>query len=255
MAKKSRPIIKLPFSKKREDPAEWAYDHRVGLFVVIIVYLLVAITFMSAKVFISQNEYYNTIVVDFQDNKPDPMEEIERKRIVDVFNYENVQNVVSNENALNEELKDNIGTNAKEIYDEADAVAGRIRANRENYNRSIGQQLDTSTEEDKGDEDKKTDVKVKGRVTVSFSFTNPVRTSQKLYIPAYRCEGGGEVTVIATLNRNGNVTSASVDKSISSSDRCLCEMAVEAAQKSRFNIDSSAPDRHRGTITYIFIPQ
>ena len=108
---------------------------------------------------------------------------------------------------------------------------------------------------DKDKEQVRQDAKVNGRVTVSFSFTDPVRTSERLVIPAYMCEGGGQVVVNATLNNNGEVTDASIDKEQSTPDACMQETAIKAARSSRFNLDRSAPSRHRGTITYIFIPQ
>lgn len=54
-----------------------------------------------------------------------------------------------------------------------------------------------------GEDSEHQDRKVKGRVTVSFSLTDPVRTSRYLAVPAYKCEGGGEVVVEITVNRGG----------------------------------------------------
>ena len=93
---------------------------------------------------------------------------------------------------------------------------------------------------------------MKGRVTVSFSLTDPVRTSRHLVVPAYQCEGGGDVEVAVTVDRSGQVTSAHV---AAGGDECMHETALRAARASLFNIDPSAPARQQGTITYIFIPQ
>ena len=92
----------------------------------------------------------------------------------------------------------------------------------------------------------------KGRVLVSYSL--PGRTDVYLHTPAYQCEGGGEVTVAITVNRNGKVTAASLKETTTSSN-CINETAVTAARNSRFNVDGSAADRQSGTITYIFVPQ
>ena len=102
------------------------------------------------------------------------------------------------------------------------------------------------------DGEERQDRKVKGRVTVSFSLTNPVRTSRWLEVPAYRCEGGGEVVVSITVNRAGEVTAARIEEG---GDDCMREAALRAANISTFNIDPAAPARHQGTITYTFIPQ
>ena len=65
----------------------------------------------------------------------------------------------------------------------------------------------------------------------------------------------GQLTVGRVLDRNGDVLSASVDKSRSASDNCMTEAALEVAMRSRFNVDPSAPGRHSGTVTYVFVPQ
>ena len=73
-----------------------------------------------------------------------------------------------------------------------------------------------------------------------------------LAVPAYKCEGGGEVVVEITVNRAGDVTNARV---VEGGDECMRSSALGSARRSRFNIDDSAPARQQGTITYIFIPQ
>lgn len=110
--------------------------------------------------------------------------------------------------------------------------------------------------EGNGNGNGKGDVNFSGRVTVSYKFENPVRNARgQLYAPAYRAEHSGTVEVTVTLDRNGSVKSAYV--STSSGIKSLDDEALRAAKHSRtvFNIDSSAPERHRGTITYVFIAQ
>ena len=113
-----------------------------------------------------------------------------------------------------------------------------MRANREAYEQGLAEERAIRERRGKEDGAERQDRKVKGRVTVSFSITDPVRTSRYLEVPAYLCEGG--------------VTHASV---ASGGDDCMRESALRAARNSLFNIDNSAPVRQTGTITYIFIPQ
>ena len=87
---------------------------------------------------------------------------------------------------------------------------------------------------------------------MSFSLTDPLRTSRRLEIPAYLCEGGGEVVVAVAVNRAGEVAQARVTEG---GDDCMREAALRAARASLFNIDPTAPVKHQGTITYLFIPQ
>ena len=76
-----------------------------------------------------------------------------------------------------------------------------------------------------------------------------------LSIPAYRCYGCGDVTVIITVDPQGNVVNAKVLDEISSSDSCLRSFAVRAARLSKFSASSSAPARQNGEILYRFIAQ
>ena len=127
-----------------------------------------------------------------------------------------------------------------------------MRANREAYEQGLAEERAIRERRGKEDGAERQDRKVKGRVTVSFSITDPVRTSRYLEVPAYLCEGGGDVVVEITVNRAGEVVNARVQ---SGGDECMRESALRAARVSRFNIDQSAPARQQGTITYIFIPQ
>ena len=94
-------------------------------------------------------------------------------------------------------------------------------------------------------------VKVQGNVTVSYDLAG--RTATYLHVPAYQCREGGTVIVGITVNRNGEVTGAEVEKA--SPGDCIAERAVQAARASTFNADAGAPDRQRGTITYVFVAQ
>ena len=88
-----------------------------------------------------------------------------------------------------------------------------------------------------------------------LSWSLDGRKASRLPIPAYRCMGSGEVTVIITVNNQGNVINAKVDEGLSSKDGCLQGYAVRAARLSRFSASQQAPARQMGTITYAFIAQ
>ena len=81
------------------------------------------------------------------------------------------------------------------------------------------------------------------------------RKATRLPVPAYRCYGAGEVTVIITVDNAGRVVNAKVDDGSSSADSCLRNHAVRAARSSMFNASQTAPARQMGTITYAFIAQ
>ena len=186
---------------------------------------------------------------------PRPPEEKEIRPI----DYGNVSNTASNENAeLNARLRDAAGSDARELYEDAEGLNDRMEANREAYEaglRRTQEMIENArrqpSSQDGGDAQS---TRRGGNVTASYSFANPVRHDQRLDIPAYRCLGGGQIVVSATLDQNGNVVSAEVERG-STDDPCLQREALASARASQFNMDTSAPTRHRGSITYIFIPQ
>jgi len=74
--------------------------------------------------------------------------------------------------------------------------------------------------------------------------------------PIYVCQGGGIVVVNITVNRFGEVISASINSAkTNTKDKCLQEAAKDAAFTSTFNEDIAAASKQTGTITYNFIGQ
>ena len=251
-----RQRLRLPFDNRREDPVNWIYDNRIGLCVTIIVYLLFAIIFVSAKIGASKRAVNETMYIDLgevelvSEELERLKEEVRQKSDID---WKSIRNLSSNENALDENLDDEKGTDVSELNAVAEAVEKERKANQEAYERGLREANAIGESRNTGDGDKeRKDSKRKGSVTVSFSFKNPVRYSRHLVKPAYRCEGGGEVIVSVVLNQRGEVISAVVT---SGGDECMRQTAVESARNSRFDINNSAPTKQQGTITYIFIPQ
>ena len=147
-------------------------------------------------------------------------------------------------------LKDDRGTDAEELYKEAERLAQELKN---------GQQLEDATEEtvelepQKKPEKKEEKKEYSGPSVVSYSLEG--RKSSTLKIPAYRCYGSGDVTVIITVDNSGRVVGAKVMEEISSDDSCLRSFAIRAARLSRFSASSTAPPRQTGEILYRFIAQ
>ena len=257
--RRRRNTLKLPFDNRSQDIGSWAYDHRVGLCVTIIIYLIIGIGFFASKIVIGRKASQQGMYIDLQELA---MLEKERDRLAEEvrranqnIDWSKIRNTSSNENALNENLADDRGTNTSSLNEDAEAVEQRMRANREAYERGLRDAKRAGERSDDNSDDSnlnKSDKKVKGSVTVSFSFDNPVRYSRHLVKPAYRCEGGGEVVVKVAIDRMGKVLYAYVE---SGGDECMRQTAVGAAKSSRFDHNNSAPAKQEGTITYIFIPQ
>ncbi|MDE6778214.1 MAG: energy transducer TonB [Alistipes sp.] len=250
--------LRLPFDNRREDAGEWAYDHRIGLCVTIIVYLLLGIAFVGSKITLGARSHTQGIYIDLhtaellEDERDRLQEEVRRNN--SAIDWKSIRNAQSNENALNENLADDRGTRTSELNAQASDVSADMQANREAYERGLAEAdaLGRRAADDGTAADEKLTDRKLSNVTVSFSLKDPVRYKRELAVPAYRCEGGGEVVVAITVDRGGRVVAASV---ASGGDECMREASVQAARASLFNIDESAPARQTGSITYIFIPQ
>lgn len=249
---------------RSESIGEWLYSHRIGLLVVIVVFLCssIALATMRYNVEVRPVEY----IVEFVEEEP-TMEEIEQlKRKRDMLQEEvnrrlaavqNVKNLQSNDASSEAGSMDQTSFDS-DMQQMMDKVAADMATNRGDYEngvreaKGIGSQgAGSGTGAGKGSGDKG---KFSGAVTVAYNFTDPVRHHRDLYVPAYRAKGGGVVIVDVWLNRNGEVTSARIN---SSTNPELNEQALAAARHKRtlFRIDGSAPASHRGTITYTFVAQ
>lgn len=251
-----RPRLHLPFEKRHTDPGEWAYDHRAGLCALLVAALMLAIAFVAGRIVIDTRPHAQTIYIDLEtlaqlEAERDRLERETKRRAADDADWRRIQNLVSNEQAREEGER---GSSGAAPTAEAQALEERMRANREAYEKGLAEEQAIRSAKRSEKAGTETDQRVRGRVTVSYSFAAPVRRHQagRLEVPAYRCEGGGEVVVAVTLNRAGDVTAARV---VSGGDACMRETALRAARDSQFNIDGGAPARQDGTITYIFVPQ
>ena len=254
----------LPFEHYRTDWAEWVFDHRWGLLVTVGAYLLLLGVLFTGRIVLKPAADRSAFYVDIQ-NLEQLIEEKERLEAevremqalqqMERDYYENIRNRVSNEEGrLNSGLRDAQGTDASDIYEEARALEASMRASREAYERGLQDAaniLENRTAA-RGGEESDTPQKVSGPVSISYSL--PGRYATDLFRPTYQCRGGGTITVNITVNRNGQVTAATVAAG-STSDACLQEFAVLAAQASRFNTDGTADNNQKGTITYQFVPQ
>lgn len=257
-----RPRLHLPFENRREDAGEWAYDHRIGLCVTLIAYLLLAIVFVGSKIIVGGRAAETTVYIDLNtlvdlEEERDRLERLARERQAseqEDFDWERVKNVTSNDNMLNENLKTDRGSQASALNADAAAAAERMRANREEYERGLAEAeaIRNPGREGDGSDAQREDRKVSGYVTVRLDVKNPVRKERHLVKPAYQCEDGGEVVVEIEVRPDGRITSARV---LSGGDEYMREVALRAARNSTLDINPQAPERQKGTITYIFIPQ
>ncbi len=93
----------------------------------------------------------------------------------------------------------------------------------------------------------------KDNTTVSYFLEN--RWHSYIYIPTYKCQGGGTVIIDIVINQTGKVISAVIAENKSTRDECLREEAYRSATTARFNSDPKSPAKQLGTITYVFLSQ
>ena len=147
-------------------------------------------------------------------------------------------------------LKDDRFKNPNQVYDEARELQRKLDASRAAAQREQGADEDAVSQDNLPDSDAP---QYKGPSVISYSLDG--RKAVSLPVPAYKCQGGGDVSVQIQVNRKGYVVSAAVIESVSSSDECLIRSAVAAAKRSRFRASSSAAEKQVGEIVYRFIAQ
>ena len=233
-------------------------DQKAGLYITAIVHLAVIIVLLVAQIGY-QIKRENTFVLDF--TKQEEKEKVEREEELRQSAAEKLEPLIAaaagipiRNIAVNRspgQLKDDRNTDAEKLYRDAERLAKDLKdgQNRQENPDDYANVPDPVRNEERN-QPKKT---YSGPSVLSWSLEG--RKASHLPIPAYRCMGFGQVTVIITVNNNGQVINAKVDEGASSSDSCLRNFAIRAARLSRFNISQTAPSRQMGTITYAFIAQ
>jgi hypothetical protein len=93
-----------------------------------------------------------------------------------------------------------------------------------------------------------------GPTTITYDL--PGRRHLRIPVPVYKCPGGGTAEVSIAVNRQGQVVSADIKaKAGTFNEKCIFDMALEAALESRFDQNPGAPPVQNGTITFYFQEQ
>ena len=237
-------------------------EDKAGLYITVIVHLAVIIVLLAGRIGASLGRE-NSFVIDFsreealerrmleekrQEEEAAWDEEISRKleEMIAGNDASQYRNVAVNRSAL----KDDRGTDTDQLYKDAERLAKDLRDGVE-ADEPDDNYVEVNNKSTKPSEKKQAEYS--GPSVVSYTLDG--RKASSLPIPAYRCYGGGMVTVIITVDNSGRVVNAKVQEGVSSTDRCLREFAVRAARMSRFSSDPKAPPRQTGDIVYMFIAQ
>lgn len=233
-------------------------EDRAGLYITVIVHLAVIIVLLASQLSISLQKE-NSFVLDF--SKQETLEQLQKElafkeevsRRLDEIIASNggsvpIRNVAVDRGAL----KDDRGTDAEQLYKDAEKLQEALD-NTFNREESPEEYVPLPDRNDSGSKKEEKKEVYSGPSVVSYSLDG--RKASRLPIPAYRCMGSGEVTVIITVDNGGNVVLAKIDENISSDDTCLRNFAIRAARSAKFSASPTAPARQVGNIVYAFIAQ
>lgn len=233
-------------------------ENKAGLYITIIFHLVVIIILLAYQID-SNVRREESFVLDFT-----KQEEIERKEKETAFKEDiskridemlaaaslsrsEIKNIAVDAGSP---LKDDRNTDAEQLYKDAERLANELKNGQNSLEDAREETVELPSQNHNKEEKQK---EYSGPSVVSYNLDG--RKASHLKIPAYRCYGCGDVTVIITVDPRGTVVNAKVLDEISSSDPCLRNFAVRAARLSRFSASPSAPARQTGEILYRFIAQ
>jgi len=232
-------------------------EDRAGLYITVIVHLTVIIILLASQLSMTLRKE-ESFLLDF--SKQETIEKLEKelalkeeisRRLDELISAQGsvpVRNVVVDRGAL----KDDRGTDAEQLYKDAERLQEALN-NTFNREESPEDYVPITPPQSEGQTKKEQKEVYSGPSVVSYSLDG--RKASRLPIPAYRCMGSGQVTVIITVDNAGNVLIAKIDDNISSDDTCLRNFAIRAARSAKFSASPTAPARQVGNIVYAFIAQ
>jgi hypothetical protein len=235
-------------------------EDKIGIYITVIVHLTVIIILLVTQIGLSLKKE-DGFVLDFsgqkrqtelQENKDKKVFEEEIGKKIDYLlsagqPASHVKNIAVNRG----ELKDDRNTDAKKLYKDAEQLEKDLKEGADV--KDEGNDDDGTVNIDSSNKPEDKAESYKGPSVVSYMLEG--RKASHLSIPAYKCLGGGEVTVIIGVDNSGKVIYAKVSDDVSSDDGCLRNFAVRAARMSRFTVSATAPARQMGNIVYSFIAQ
>lgn len=221
-----------------------------GILGTIAFHLLILVAFLFLKLGKVKTEHRDAILIEFTEEEYKPIEQIIEENKPDLKEMPNLSQEVLKNIAVNtsEEVNEEISTEKyiEEVMEELgmEEMFQNLSTDLEEADVSLEPEEDKNVQEEKA--------RPKGRTLIEYYLEN--RRHRYLYRPAYKCQGGGKVTVEILVDRLGRVSNASILEA-STQEVCLIETAIQSARSTTFNIDNEADSKQKGTITYTFIAQ
>lgn len=234
--------------------------HRRGVMGTVIFHLLLAILLLSME--ISKMEIHAETEIILTEPEPEKIQKMaeEQERKEDIRKQASTEEVerMLRAIAVNENAKEQPKNKKADVQKYIDEVmaeleeegsSGRYKVNKDKHYRKDSLQ----NVRDHQELDSLKSTFYSGKSSVSYNLKD--RYARFLPIPVFKCEYGGTVVVTISVNRKGVVQKAVVVEGQSQKDDCLWRVAVDAAERSRFNERPDAPVSQVGTITYHFVKQ
>ena len=236
-------------------------EDKAGIYTTVIVHLVVVIVLLIAGLDWTIRKE-NSFVLDFSalEEKERLQEEIERLQEEAAFKESIAERLQQQLDAAppvrgiavdRGALRDDRGTDAEQLYRDAQRLQEELARGYEVQEDDVVEPAPVIP--DKKEEQKQSEAVYSGPSVVSYYLEG--RKASHLPIPAYRCMGAGQVTVLITVDPGGTVIGAKVDESVSATDACLRSFAIRAARLSKFSAKADAPAKQIGNIVYEFVAQ
>ncbi|HDR88091.1 MAG TPA: energy transducer TonB [Bacteroidetes bacterium] len=245
------------------------FDHRlVGIMGTIVFHLFMIFLFMIIQVSATYREKQDMIIVDFTDETTEEEEESIPEQ------EDRLSRTLSEEERFWHNIAVNQARAAREEFDLEEFIREVRRELREegvtreenwnngelvNQEETVWQEAMLQQQQNLEEESERNRLaELADRYTgpTNISYYLPGRDGIHLPLPIYKCIRGGTVVVSIEVDPEGRVVTTSIDRDLTpQADACLEDAALEAARKSRFSINTSAPARQQGSITYRFQEQ
>ena len=236
-------------------------DDKAGLYLTVIFHLVILIILLLTQIGFSLKRE-DLFVIDFSQDEKKELTKVERKeeKTLDEAVAEKIERMLAGDADIEFKntttsrnkgaLKDDRNTDAEKLYADAARLAKDLKNGIQQYDEDVVVTKPVKVEKKKDDGSSRS---YSGPSVLSWHLDD--RKASHLPIPAYRCYGGGMVTVVITVNTSGKVIDARVLDDVSSQDKCLRDFAIRAARMSRFSASPTAPSKQTGDIVYQFIAQ
>ena len=215
-------------------------DDKAGLYLTVIFHLVILIILLLTQIGFSLKRE-DLFVIDFSQDEKKEMTKVERKeeRTLDEAVAEKIERMLAGDAGIEFKntttsrnkgaLKDDRNTDAEKLYADAARLAKDLKNGIQQDDEDVVVTKPVKVEK----KDDGSSRSYSGPSVLSWHLDG--RKASHLPIPAYRCYGGGMVTVVITVNTSGKVIDARVLDDVSSQDKCLRDFAIRAARMSRFS--------------------